>query len=167
MSLTDLRYALRNLRLAPGFALAAIGSIALGIAGNVTVFSLVNAILLKPLPYPEANRLVAISSVLPNGVDLGVLGIHILRWRSEVESFESIEGVYTSLKNTRNLDGPGDPERVGSVRITAGFFDQLGVKPQLGRWFTRSEEQRWGSGRSNPERCALAAALLGRSARDR
>lgn len=82
MSLTNLRYALRNLRLAPGFALAAIGSIALGIAGNVTVFSLVNAILLKPLPYPEANRLVAISSVLPSGVDLGVLGIHILRWRS-------------------------------------------------------------------------------------
>jgi putative ABC transport system permease protein len=141
MSLTDLRYALRNLRLAPGFALAAIGSIALGIAGNVTVFSLVNAILLKPLPYPEANRLVAISSVLPSGADLGVLGIHILRWRSEVESFESIEGVYTSLKNTRNLDGPGDPESVGAVRITAGFFDQLGVKPQLGRWFTRSEEQ--------------------------
>ena len=142
MSLRDLHYALRSLRLAPGFALAAIASIAVGIGGNVTIFSLVNAILLRPLPYPEADRLVSIRTVLPNGVDLGVLGIHILRWRQEVESIESIEGVYTASQNTRNLDGPGDPERVGAVRITAGFFEMLGVKPQLGRWFTRAEEER-------------------------
>jgi predicted permease len=142
MSLRDLHYAFRNLRLAPAFALAAIGSIAIGIGGNVTIFSLVNAILLRPLPYPEADRLVSIRSVSPNGVELGVLGIHMLRWRQEAASIESIEGVHTALKNTRNLDGPGDPERVGAVRITAGLFELLGVKPQLGRWFTRAEEER-------------------------
>jgi putative ABC transport system permease protein len=142
MSLRDLRYALRSLRLSPGFALAAIGSIAVGIGGNLTIFSLVNAILLRPLPYPEADRLVSIRTVLPNGTELGVLGIHIFRWRQEVASIESIEGVYTPLQNTRNLDGPGDPERVGTVRITAGFFEVLGVKPHLGRWFTRAEEER-------------------------
>lgn len=123
MSLTNLRYALRNLRLAPGFALAAIGSIALGIAGNVTVFSLVNAILLKPLPYPEANRLVAISSVLPSGVDLGVLGIHILRWRSEVES-SSRSREYTPHSRTHEIWmgrailkelGPCESRRVSSI----------------------------------------------------
>jgi hypothetical protein len=111
---------------------------------DVAIFSLVNAILLKPLPYPEPDHLVSIRTVSPHGVDLGVLGIHIIRFRREVESIASIEGVYTAIKNTRNLDGPGDPERVGAVRITAGFFEMLGVKPQLGRWFTRAEEERGG-----------------------
>jgi predicted permease len=142
MSLRDVHYGLRSLRLAPGFALAAIASIAVGIGGNVTIFSLVNTILLKPLPYPEADRLVAIRTVSPAGVDLGVLGIHMLRWRQEVAAIESIEGVYTAIQNTRNLDGPGEPERVGAVRVTAGLFDLLGVKPQLGRWLTRAEEER-------------------------
>jgi predicted permease len=138
----NLRYAIRSLRLSRGFALAAIGSIALGIGGNVAIFSLVNAVLLRPLPYSEPGRLVSIRTVLPNGFELGVLGLHILRWREEVASIDSIEGLYTPMKNTRNLDGPGDPERVETVRLTAGLFDLLGVKPQLGRWFTRAEEQR-------------------------
>jgi putative ABC transport system permease protein len=114
----------------------------LGIGDNVAIFSLVNAVLLRPLPYSEPGRLVSIRTVLPNGVDMGVLGLHILRWRVEVASIDSIEGVYTAIKNTRNLDGPGDPERVGAVRLTSGFFDLLGVKPQLGRWFVRTEEER-------------------------
>src|SRR5215212_2920137 len=128
MSLRNLRYALRSLRLSSGFALAAIGSIALGISGNLTVFSLVNAILLRPLPYPEADRLVSIRTVSAKGVELGVLGIHMLRWRKEVASIESIEGMYTATKNTRNLDAPGEPERVGAVKITAGLCEVLGVK---------------------------------------
>src|SRR5262245_46281354 len=139
MFLRDLRYGIRSLRLSRGFALAAICSIALGIGGNVAVFSLVNAVLLRPLPFVEPGRLVSI--VLPNGVGLGALGLHILRWRKEVGSIDSIEGLYTAILNTRNLDGPGDPEPVGTVRLTAGFFDLLGVKPQLGRWFTRAEEE--------------------------
>ena len=85
MSLRDLHYALRSLRLSPGFALAAIGSIAVGIGGNLTIFSLVNAVLLKPLPYPGADRLVSIRTVSPKGVELGVLGIHMLRWREDVD----------------------------------------------------------------------------------
>ena len=142
MPLRNLRYAWRTLRLTPAFALAAIGSIAVGVAGNVTIFSLVNGLLLRPLPYPDADRLVSIRTVSPTGVDLGVLGIHMLRWREEVASIESIEGVYTSIRNTRNLESPGDPESVGAVRITAGLFEMLGVKPQLGRWFLRTEEER-------------------------
>src|SRR5215813_5452145 len=142
MFLRDLRYAIRSLRFSRGFALAAISSLALGIGGNVAIFSLVNAVLLRPLPYSEPGRLVSIRTVLPNGVDVGVLGLHILRWREEVASIDSIEGLYTAIKNTRNLDGPGDPERVGTVRLTSGLFDLLGVKPQLGRWFARAEEER-------------------------
>ena len=142
MFFRDLRTAIRSLRLSRGFALAAIGSIALGIGGNVAVFSLVNAVLLKPLPYSEPGRLVSIRTVLQNGVGVGVLGVHILRWRHDVASIDSIEGLYTSIKSTRNLDGPGDPEAVGTVRLTSGLFDLLGVKPQLGRWFTRAEEER-------------------------
>jgi putative ABC transport system permease protein len=147
MSLQDFRQAIRRLRLAPGFTLAAVGSIALGIAGNVTIFSLVNAILIKPLPYPEPERLVTIKEMwvgnhnpsLPNV--LPVLGFHLVRWREEVESIESMECVNTEVvRNMKNLDGPGEPERVGAIRISAGFLNLLGLQPQLGRWFTRAEE---------------------------
>lgn len=148
MFLQDLRHALRSLRLAPGFALAAVGSIALGIAGNVTVFSLVNAILIKPLPYPEPERLVSIKEVWaatsnPSLTNLlPVTGLHLVRWREDVESIESIEAIKPALKNTLNLDGPGDPERVGAVQISAEFLNLLGIRPQTGRWFTRAEELR-------------------------
>ena len=133
MSLQDFRQAIRSLRLAPGFTLAAVGSIALGIAGNVTVFSLVNAILIKPLPYPEHERLVTIKGVTSawgpgssnptlNNFHL-VPGYTMMRWRKEVESIESIEAVNTGLvKNMENLDGPGEPERVGAIRVTAGLW---------------------------------------------
>ena len=157
MSLRDLRHAWRTLRRVPVFALAAIGSIAIGIGGNVTIFSLVNGILLRPLPYPEADRLVSIRTVSPVGVDLGVLGIHLLRWRAEVTSIESIEGVYTVKRNTRNLEAPGDPERVGAVRIAAGLFEMLGVKPQLGRWFERTEEEAWSTRCGDSQRARPAA----------
>ena len=142
MLFDNVRHALRGFRLAPGFAAAAIGSIALGIAGNITVFSLVNAILLRPLPYTEPDRLVSIRLIAPNGYVLGALGLHILDWRQRVASIESVEAVYTSLKNMRNIDGPGEPERVGAVRITAQFFELLAIKPEIGRWFTRAEEDR-------------------------
>jgi hypothetical protein len=142
MLATDIRYAWRTLRLTPTFALAAIASIAVGISGNITVFSLVNAILLRPLPFPDADRAVSIRTISPQGVELGVMGIHMLRWREEVSSIEAIEGLYTAIKNTRNLDGPGDPESVGAVRITTGLFGVLGAKPQLGRSFLRTDEER-------------------------
>ena len=91
---------------------------------------------------------------------MGVLGLHILRWREEVASIDSIEGLYTAIKNTRNLDGPGDPERVGTVRLTSGFFDLLGVKPQLGRWSTRAEEERGAPDVSIISDSTLAAAIF-------
>jgi len=121
---------------------AAIASIALGIAGNVTIFSVVNAVLLRPLPFKEPDRLASVRLIAPDGFSLGVLGIHVVDWRNHVQSIESIEAVHTSLRNMRNLDGPGEPERLGAVRITAEFFDLLGFKPQAGRWFIRAEEDR-------------------------
>jgi hypothetical protein len=165
--LRNLRYAWRTLRLTPAFALAAIGSIAVGIGGNVTIFSLVNGLLLRPLPYPGADRLVSIRTVSPAGVDLGVLGIHILRWRKEVASIESIEGVYTSIRNTRNLESPGDPESVGAVRITAGLFEMLGVKPPIGTMVPANRRGAWGARCRDSQRLTLEAPFRSRSAHHR
>src|SRR5215203_2551604 len=122
MSLQDVRQAIRSLRKSPGFTLAAVGSIALGIAGNVAIFSLVNAVLIRPLPYPEHDRLVTIKGVLgkehninttPGGVFQfpPVTGFSLVRWREDVEAVESLEAVTASLNKNMNLDGPGEPER--------------------------------------------------------
>jgi putative ABC transport system permease protein len=142
MFVDNIRHTLRGFRVARGFTAAALGSISIGIAANITTFSLVNAILLKPLPYTEPDQLVSVRTVGRDGFILGVLGLHILDWRKNLESIESVEAVYTGIKNMRNLDGPGEPERVGAVRVTAKFFDMLGIKPRMGRWFTRAEEDR-------------------------
>ena len=125
MFVDSIRHTLRGFRVARGFTAAALGSISIGIAANITTFSLVNAILLKPLPYTEPDQLVSVRTVGRDGFILGVLGLHILDWRKNLESIESVEAVYTGIKNMRNLDGPGEPERVGAVRVTAKFFDML------------------------------------------
>src|SRR5262245_26649788 len=152
MSVQDFRQAIRGLRHAPGFTLAAAASIALGIAGNVAIFSLVNAILIRPLPYPGHERLITIKGTLGKGANVNlkqdgvftsppVFSYSFVRYREEVQSLESLEAVTTgAVKNMLNLDGPGEPERVGAVRVTSGFLNVLGIQPQLGRWFTRSEE---------------------------
>jgi predicted permease len=146
MWIEDLRAAFRSLRSAPGFTVTAVLSLALGIGGTVAMFTLVNSIVLKPLPYPESDRLMLVANTTDRIISgnaaplLGLTPQQFIRWRKEIGAFESIALSTTAV--TRNLTGFGQPERLGGLPITAGFFEALKVQPQRGRWFTESDTKR-------------------------
>ncbi|HKG91683.1 MAG TPA: ABC transporter permease, partial [Gemmatimonadaceae bacterium] len=136
--LSDLRYALRTLRRSPGFAAAALLTLALGIGATSTVFSVVDGVLLRPLAFPESDRLVL---VLENNANQGwdqfsVSPANFLDFRERARSFE---GMAAYTEPPVNLTGGGEPERVIGAVVTEGFFELLRVKPLLGRTFTADE----------------------------
>ncbi|MDQ6831708.1 MAG: ABC transporter permease [Gemmatimonadota bacterium] len=141
----DLKYALRMLRHAPGFTIMAVLCIALGVGVTTTIFSAVNGILIRPLPYPHPEQLV---SVYARYAAHGEHGVNIsfpdyLSWRDENRSFSRL-GMWTW--NTLTLSGEGEPERVEAAQVTANLFPLLGVQPLLGRNFA-AEEDRPGQGK--------------------
>src|SRR5215207_8071229 len=143
MFIENVRCAYRNLRAAPGFTLTAILSLGIAIGGTLAMFTLVKSILLTPLAYPDPDRLVLIMQTAPDqpsyGSRFAIAPIEFLRWRDEIRAVESM-GVM--VKAAVNLTGFDRPETLGAVRISAGLFETLGVKPQQGRWFRRDEEKR-------------------------
>ncbi len=140
--MNDLNFAIRQLGKNPGFTAVAVVTLALGIGANTAIFSVVNAVMLKPLPYPDPGRLVML---WPDNPSLN-LGIHelpptpsdLVDWRTQAHSFEQVAGM---RPRTADISDQGDPERVGGVQVTANFFPLLGVAPLLGRAFTAEEEQ--------------------------
>jgi predicted permease len=141
MLIHELPYAVRSLGKARGFTLAVILSLALGISGNIAIFSLLNAVLLKPLPYPDAGRLVVIKEFVPEVNPTSAMPVkaaYVPRWRTELQSFESIGAAIGAIVN---LTGVGQAESIGTLRVTAELLDVLGAKPQFGRWFRRVEEE--------------------------
>ncbi|HXT73202.1 MAG TPA: ABC transporter permease [Candidatus Angelobacter sp.] len=138
--LQDLRYGLRMLRKSPGFTAVAVLTLALGIGANTAIFSVVNAVLLKPLPYPGANRVVMVflhdSSLQVRG-NLG--GADFLALEEQQQSFESVAAYSSSDGFT--LTGDGEPEEIPGGKVTAHFFAVLGVKPMLGRTFSLGEDR--------------------------
>jgi predicted permease len=134
----DLRYGARMLLKTPGFTIAAALTLALGVGANTAVFSVVYATLLKPLPYPEAERIYAVEIVLPER-NLGVPGRiqDYLEWRRADTAFSAVAALQTA---GWNLTGNGEPERVGGARVSVNFFDFLGVPTALGRGFAPAEE---------------------------
>ena len=133
----DVRYALRSLRRTPGFTAAAIVSLALGIGANTTIFSFVNAILLRPLPYPDSGRLVVLrEQPLRSDTTVNVHPQNFLEWRARARSFEALALVQTIPTNVLGSDGA---EQVVNVQTTAELFRVFGVSPQLGRMFTADE----------------------------
>ena len=136
----DTRFAARALRRSPSFTAAAVLCVALGVGVTTTIFSAVNSILIRPLPYPDADRLVA---VYAQNVQRGYHGTNIsypdyLSWRDGNRSFSAL-GMWTW--GSLSLSGEGDAERIESSRITANLFPLLGVRPMLGRGFLPAEEQ--------------------------
>lgn len=130
--LNDLRYAVRQLLRRPGFLIAVVLTLALGIGANAAIFSMINGLMLKPLPYPEGDRLVAVYNTYPK-MGLPNAGVSIpdyLDRRDRAEAFESV-GLYTW--NAMNLTGQGRTERLLALRATPSLFDVLGVAPTLGR----------------------------------
>jgi putative ABC transport system permease protein len=136
----DLRFGVRMLLKNPGFTLIAALTLALGIGANITIFSVVNAVLLRPLPYAEADRLVFLWSVAPrqNVRERTSAYADFSDWRNQNKSFEDL-AVFDPTAVT--LTGGAEPEQVMSVRASANLFPLLGVTPLLGRTFTADEER--------------------------
>jgi putative ABC transport system permease protein len=136
----DVRYALRGLRKNPGFTLAAVAVLALGIGANTAVFSVVNGILLRPLPYPNPGRLVMIfDSFQQQGKEHGPACVaDFLDWRSRSRSFQTLDAV---APNRFTVTGDGEAEQIVGLVVTATFFEALGARPLAGRTFAADEDQ--------------------------
>lgn len=136
--LFDLRYALRGLRRTPGFTVVVLLTLALGIGANSAIFSVVNTVLLKPLPYAEPERLVTIFHDYPAlKLEAPVTAPGFMAYRDRNRSFTHV-AVGTGW--AANLTGAGDPERVSASRVSQQFFPVLGVPALLGRGFLPNEE---------------------------
>jgi predicted permease len=137
--MNDLRFAFRQLRKSPGFTIIAVLTLALGIGANSAIFSVVNAVLLRPLPYPKADRLVYLNEVT-QGTDTSIALPDYADWRKDSKSFEHLA---ISRLESRNLSGiPGrEPERISVAYVTANFFNVIGLPPQVGRTFTEDEDR--------------------------
>ena len=136
----DLRYGIRVMARRPGFTLVAVITLALGIGANTAIFSMVNALLINPLPFPRVDRLVAIWESVPSqGVERNETAIaNYLDWRAQNQSFENV-ALYTWWN--ANLAGVDSPERVQGYLVTTNFLDTLSVPPALGRTFIPEEAQ--------------------------
>jgi putative ABC transport system permease protein len=133
-TLQDLRYAVRGLIRAPGFTLVALATLGLGIAASTSIFSVVNGILIRPLPYPESDRLVELFRTESDGEQLdNHSGANYLDIKSQSRSFAGLAG-HRSLRYTVVADAT--PRLVEGASVTAEFFDVVGVSPTLGRAFS-------------------------------
>ena len=138
--LQDIRYALRALRKSPGFTLIAILTLALGIGANTALFSVVDAVLLRPLPFKNASRLVWGWGNCPLCEHGAVSPSDFLDYRSQTQSFEHY-GARSVGDSLFNLTGTDKPVQINGSMITAGYFDGLGVQPRYGRVFTPADEK--------------------------
>ena len=140
--LQDIRYGVRMLVKSPGFALVAILTLALGIGANTAMFSVVNGVLLNPLPFPHFEQIVSLFTEMPNFKNGSISYPNFEDWRRMNRSFRSM-AVYRSTG--LNFVGNGEPERLRAEMVSAGFFEILGVNPVMGRTFSSSEDQLGGN----------------------
>ncbi|MFL5238563.1 MAG: ABC transporter permease, partial [Rhizomicrobium sp.] len=137
--MNDLRFAFRQLRKSPGFTVIAVLTLALGIGANSAIFSVVNHVLLRPLPYPQPERIVYLNET--TGGASGAIALpDYLDWKKDSASFEHLA---LSRLESRNLSGIAgrEPERISVAYVTANFFNVIGLAPQLGRTFTEDEDR--------------------------
>src|ERR1044071_2108401 len=134
----DLRYAARMLLKNPGITIIVIIALALGIGENSRIFSVVNSVLLRPLPYDEADRLVFLNEKSPALDEMSISYPNFEDWRTQNQSFEKI-GVYN--RGSYNLTGNGEAERIVTGQVSADLFSVLRVSPMMGRLFTNDEDK--------------------------
>jgi len=137
--MNDLHFAFRQLRKSPAFTIIAVLTLALGIGANSAIFSVVNHVLLRPLPYPHPERLVYLNEVI-GGTDTSIALPDYVDWRKDSKSFEHLA---LSRLETRNISGIAgrEPERISVAYVTANFFNVIGLAPQIGRTFTEDEDK--------------------------
>ena len=138
----DIRYALRSLVKTPAFTLVALLTLALGIGANSAIFSVVNGVLLRSLPYPQADRLVVVRETYGGGLTGSVSGPNFADWRVRAHSFSSMAA---SRGMAVSLLGVGEPEEISAAMVSSDFFRTLGVTPVLGRGLLPGEDQGQGS----------------------
>ncbi len=140
----DLRYGARMLLKQPGFTLIAVVTLSLGIGANTALFSLINTVLLRPLPFKDPDQLVAVCEwrASSGAAKLTISGHEYLGWREQSRVFENI-AVYNSA--SLNLTGSGEPEALEALTVSTDYFPVLGVKPLLGRSFQPDEDQQGGA----------------------
>lgn len=138
----DIRFALRQLRKSPAFTLTAVLTLAFGIGATTAIFSIVEGVLLRPLPFSQPNRLVVLSDVLQNAKlgdnsESGVTAPEIRVYQSDTRSFSALGGYQ---QTGYELSGAGAPAQISAARLTASMFPVLGVSPLMGRVFTQQED---------------------------
>ena len=137
--LNDLRFGARMLRKAPGFSTVAVLTLALGIGANTAIFSFVDSVLLKPLPYPEPERIVNVWEKPPQYDRNGISTMNFLDWQRQNTVFTAMAA---QTGGSVTLTGGKEPVQLRTARVSASFFGILGVKPALGRTFASDEDQR-------------------------
>ena len=134
---SDIRFGLRMLRKNPGFTAVALATLALGIGGNTAIFSIVNGVLLNPLPFPQPDQLVTLHESKPNFEQGSISYPNFLDWQRDNRTFSSMA---VARRYAFSFTGKSEAEQVNAEFVTADFFPLLGVNPILGRTFTQSEE---------------------------
>ena len=134
--LQDLRYALRTARQNPAFTLAAVAALTLAIGANTAIFSVVNTVLLRPLPYPDPDRLVVFTTTSPQGSGFGASPTKFNTWRRQTAAFQDVSAYRFSVVNLTE----GEPEQVATAHVSADFFRLFGAPVSAGRTFTADED---------------------------
>jgi len=138
--LQDIRFGLRMLARSKGVTMVAVLTLALGIGANTSIFSVANAVLLRPMPYPEPDRLVAVQEAFPKLVSEGIpfSAPDVVEFRKQNQVFEHLAAFNA---RTFDISGIDRPERVDAARVSAALFPLLGTRPRLGRTFTEDEDR--------------------------
>lgn len=140
--LRDARHSLRTMRLNPGFATAAVLSLAIGIGANTAIFSVVNAVLIRPLPYPEAERLVGVyNSAVIQGETFNDMGLSPGMNAALKEQSAAFQELGVWLPGTGTVTGAGEPEQIKVLRMTQGVLPALGAQPLIGRRFSPDDDR--------------------------
>src|SRR5437763_14427419 len=138
--MSDLRYSIRQLAKHPSFTIIAVLTLALGIGANTAIFTVVNAVLLRPIPYPHAERIMVLNESSGPGQDFSVALPNYFDWRVQSRSFENLAAAHKESRNLSGIQGR-DPERVSCASVTRNFFEIIGVAPKIGRIFSQDEDK--------------------------
>ena len=137
--LADLRHAFRVLRKSPGFTAIATAALALGVGANTAIFSVINVVLLKPLPYPDADRIMAVVRGYPDFQGHNPASVSKFNAWKKNDVFEAM-AAYDFGGPGMNVGGSDHPEQVRGIHVSSEFFRVFGVSPVLGRTFTADED---------------------------
>jgi putative ABC transport system permease protein len=136
--LQDLRFGFRSLRRSPGFAIIALLTIAIGIGANAAIFSFIDSVVLKPLPYPEPDRIIRLFEKRPDQGWNGISALNFLDWQKRGKPFRYLAAVNW---NAPTLTGMAEPVQVNGMKVSAHYFDILGLRAELGRTFVEGEDE--------------------------